>query len=183
MRRITNFIFLVSVLTFVAACGSDTATTTSFEETTTTTFVETTTTTVPETTTTAIAETTTTMVEPIVPGENPDVDAIVEVYGIAFDSATTFEEKAVVLVDAAGLEETVTAYATTGEAMGGVTTEVNAVVIEGDTAEVTYTLMFADIPTYSGLKGDAVRTADGWKISRAMFCGIMTSARVGCPTE
>ncbi|HEY6628783.1 MAG TPA: hypothetical protein VI193_07365 [Acidimicrobiia bacterium] len=132
--------------------------------------------------TTAAVETTTTAPAPIVPGEDADVDAVVAIYGIAFDSATTFDEKAVVIVDPAGLEETVTAYATTGEAMGGVTTQVDAVVIDGDNATVTYTLMFAGTPTYSGLQGDAIRTADGWMISRDMFCGIMSSARVGCPT-
>jgi hypothetical protein len=174
---------LVVVVALVVACGSDTATTTTADETTTTTVAETTTTTFPETTTTAVEETTTTAVEePIVPGEDPEVDAIVAVYAVAFDSTTTFEEKALVLVDSAGLEETVAAYAATGESVGGVTTEVNAVVIDGDTAQVTYTLMFAGNPTYPGLEGDAVRTDDGWRISRDMFCGIMSSARVGCPT-
>jgi len=174
---------LLAVVALVAACGSDTATTTTVEETTTTTFAETTTTARPETTTTATVETTTTAAaQPIVPGEDPDVDAIVAVYAVAFDSTTSFEEKATVLVDSAGLEDTVAAYATTGESVGGVTTEVSAVVIDGDTAEVTYTLMFAGNPTYPGLEGDAVRTEEGWKISRDMFCGIMASARVGCPT-
>ncbi len=174
----------MAVVAIVASCGSDTATTTTGEEPTTTTAVEQTTTTVAETTTTIVADTTTTAAsEPIVPGEDPEVDAIVEIYSIAFDSTTTFEEKAAVLVDAAGLEDTVAAYAATGESVGGVTTEVNAVVIEGETAEVTYTLMFAANPTYPGLKGDAVLTEDGWKISRDMFCGIMSSARVGCPTR
>ena len=173
---------LIAVGALVAACGSDTATTTT-AETTTTTVAETTTTTTAETTTTTVAETTTAPpAEGIVPGEDPEVDAIVAIYALAFDSTTTFEEKAAVLVDSAGLEETVAAYATTGESVGGVTTEVNAVVINGDAAEVTYTLMFAGNPTYPGLKGDAVHTEDGWKISRDTFCGIMTSARVGCPT-
>jgi len=172
---------LIAVLAIVAACGGETAVTTTAEATTTT--EPSTTTTAPEATSTTAVETTTTLpAEPIIPGEDPEVDAIVAVYAVAFDSTTSFEEKAAVLVDAAGLEETVAAYATTGESMGGVTTQVDAVVIDGETAEVTYTLMFAGNPTYPGLKGDAVLTQDGWKISRDMFCGIMTSARVGCPT-
>ena len=174
---------LMAVVAMVSSCGADTATTTTGEETTTTTIVEQTTTTVFEPTTTTVAETTTTAApEPIVPGEDPEVDAIVEIYSVAFDSTTTFDEKAAVLVDSAGLEDTVADYAATGESVGGVTTEVNAVVIDGETAQVTYTLMFAGNPTYPGLEGDAVLTEDGWKISREMFCGIMSSARVGCPT-
>ncbi|HLF60672.1 MAG TPA: hypothetical protein VI980_05805 [Acidimicrobiia bacterium] len=184
MHRTTTLMSLVAVVALVASCGSETATMTTIEEVTTTTVVEATTTTTPDTTSTTAAETTTTAVEePIVPGEDPEVDAIVAVYTVAFDSTTTFEEKAAVIVEATGLEETVAAYATTGESMGGVTTKVDAVVISGDSAEITYTLMFAGNPTYPGLKGDAVRTEDGWKISRDMFCGIMTSAQVGCPTE
>jgi hypothetical protein len=175
---------LIAVLAIATACGGETAaTTTSVATTTTTTASDPSTTTTLETTTTTVAETATTAsAEPIVPGEDPEVDAIVAVYAVAFDSTTSFEEKAAVLVDPAGLEDTVAAYATTGESVGGVTTEVNAVVIDGETAEVTYTLMFAGNPTYPGLQGDAVRTEDGWKISRDMFCGIMSSARVGCPT-
>jgi hypothetical protein len=173
---------LIAVLAIATACGGESATTTTSVATTTT-ASEPSTTTTAETTTTTLAETATTAsAEPIVPGEDPEVDAIVAVYAVAFDSSTSFEEKAAVLVDPAGLEDTVAAYATTGESVGGVTTEVNAVVIDGETAEVTYTLMFAGNPTYPGLQGDAVSTEDGWKISRDMFCGIMTSARVGCPT-
>lgn len=175
MRRNTRLMSLITVAALVAACGSDTPPTTTVGETTTTTVADISTTTSPETATTAAAGA-------IVPGEDPEVDAIVAVYAVAFDSTTTFEEKAAVLVDSAGLEDTVAAYATTGESVGGVTTEVNAVVIEAETAEVTYTLMFADNPTYPGLKGDAVLTEDGWKISRETFCEIMSSARVGCPT-
>jgi hypothetical protein len=172
---------LIAVLAIATACGGETATTTTAEVTTT--ASEPSTTTTAEFATTTLAETTTTVSsEPIVPGEDPEVDAIVAVYGVAFDSTTSFEEKAAVLVDPTGLEDTVAAYATTGESVGGVTTEVSAVVIDGDAAQVTYTLMFAGNPTYPGLQGDAVRTEDGWKISRDMFCGIMSSARVGCPT-
>jgi hypothetical protein len=183
MRRTLKLMSLAAVVALLAACGSETATSTTVAEATTTTAVEQTTSTAADTTTTAAAETTTTAAaEPIVPGEDPEVDAIVAVYTVAFDSATSFEEKAAVIVDPTGLEETVAAYATTGESMGGVTTQVEAVVIDGDAAEVTYTLMFAGNPTYPGLNGDAVLTEAGWMISRDMFCGIMASARVGCPT-
>ncbi len=176
----------IAALALIAACGGDTAdstTTTSSVETTTTTAAETTTTAAAETTTSSVGTTTVSPAEPIVPGEDPDVDEIVAVYAAAFDSTTSFEEKAAVIDGADGLEETVASYATTGETMGGVTTQVDAVSIDGDTASVTYTLMFAGNPTYPGLQGDAIRTAEGWKISREMFCGIMTSARVGCPAE
>jgi hypothetical protein len=179
-----------------AACGSDdggaespesesaAATTTAVPETTTTT----TTTTIPETTTTTttLPETTTTPeagipTEPVVPGADEDVDAIVEVYTVVFDSTTSYEEKAPYVTDFAGLEDTVVAYEAAGEAVGGIALSADEVGIEGDEARVLYSFLFAGNPAYSDLEGSAVRTDAGWQITREFFCDIMTSARVGCP--
>lgn len=119
----------------------------------------------------------------VVPGEDADVDAVVEAYMVVFDSATTFEEKEPYLVDPSGLEATVEKYETNGEMMGGVSLDPKAVVIEGDTAIVSYDFLFGGNPSYTDLTGDAVKTESGWQITREMFCGIMTSARAGCPAE
>ena len=119
----------------------------------------------------------------IVPGEDADVDAVVEAYMVVFDSATTFEEKEPYLVDPSGLETTVEKYAMTGESMGGVSLDPKRVVVEGDTAVVSYDFLFGGSPSYTDLTGDAVRTAARWQITREMFCGIMRSARSACPPE
>lgn len=183
---------LVSIVALVAtACGESSepdavASSTSTQAPTTTTEAPTTTTeplttTLPPTTTTAAPTTSTTAAEPIVPGEDPDVDAIVLAFQIAFDSVSGYEEKATYIDDPSGLEETVEKYLATGESMGGIAVEPTAVTIDGDAAEVTYDLLFGGNPTYPGLTGRAVKTADGWKIERSMFCSLMSSARVGCP--
>jgi hypothetical protein len=163
--------------------GESTATT---QATTTTTQAPTTTTTTeaPTTTTTTEAPTTTTTTtapEGIVAGEDPEVDAIVLAYTIALDSVSSFDDKAPYIDDPAGLEETVAKYLVTGEAMGGIGVLPSAVAIEGDTAVVTYDLLFGGNPSYPNLTGQAVKTADGWKITREGFCSLMSSARVGCP--
>ncbi len=184
MHRNLRYLAAAAALALIAACGGDAAESTTTEGRETTTTIAVTSTTVAETTTSAASETTTSgTANPIVPGEDPEVDAIVAVYAVAFDSTTSYEEKAVVIDGADGLEDTVASYASTGESMGGVSTQVDAVTIQGDTATVIYTLMFGGNPAYPGLEGDAMRTEEGWKISREMFCGIMTSARVGCPPE
>lgn len=139
------------------------------------------------------AETTTTEPEPsstldssnedaIVPGENPEIDVIVEAYAIVFDSSTTFEEKAAYIDDPSGLEDTIATYASTGTAVGGVTARADAVTLDGESANVTYTLLFGGNPTYSDLEGTAVLTSDGWKVTRDMFCSVMASARSACPS-
>jgi hypothetical protein len=165
-------IIAVLVVITVAACGSGDG---GGDDATTTTAAESTTTPPPATTTTTEAA-------GIVPGEDPEVDAIVEAYSIVFDSETTFEEKAPYLVDPSGLEETVTGYMAAGDAVGGIDLLATAVTIDGDSATVTYDFLFAGNPTYEDLEGDAVKTAAGWQITTEMFCGIMSSARVGCPT-
>lgn len=186
MKRTQLTVVLVALSLILAACGADEgdSTTTTAVETTTTTLAATTTTAAPETTTTTEADTTTTVAEAgIVPGEDPDVDAIVEVYAVVFDSTTTFEEKAQYIDDPSGLEETVATYAETGESVGGVSAEVTAVTVAGEQAEVVYTLLFSGNPTYPGLDGTAIKVDDSWKVSREMFCGVMASARSSCPTD
>ena len=183
MKRLT---FLVLILTLVgsACAGSDdeAAETPATTEATTTTTEATTTTTEAATTTTTAAPTTTTTEAPgIIEGEDPEVDAIVLAYTIALDSVTSYEDKAPYIEDPSGLEATIATYLTTGESMGGIGVLPSAVAIDGDTAVVTYDLLFGGNPTYPDLTGDAVKTADGWKITREGFCSLMSSARVGCP--
>jgi hypothetical protein len=102
-------------------------------------------------------------------------------YEIVFSSTTTYEEKVPYLVDPTGLEETVAQYQSTGEAMGGIELAATSVTIDGEVADVQYDLLFGGTPTYPDLTGDAVLDDDVWKVTREMFCGMMTSARVGCP--
>lgn len=175
----------------LAACGggseSDSGAaageTTSTVPTATTLAPVTTTTTLAPSTTTTVASTTTTTTTAggIVPGEDPDVDAIVLAYTVAFDSVSDFEAKAQYIDDPSGLEETVAQYLVTGETMGGIGVEVSEVTVEGDTATLIYDLLFNNNPTYPDLTGRAVLTDAGWQIPRAAFCSLMSSARVGCP--
>ena len=143
----------------------------------------TTTTAAPTTTTAAPVTTTTAANVGIVPGDDPDVDAVVLAYQIVFSSETRYEEKVPYLEEPDGLEETVAMYQETGESMGGVALAASAVTINGDTADVTYDLLFGGTPTYPDLSGDAVLRDGTWKITRDMFCAMMASARVGCPAS
>jgi len=185
LKRLTLLVLTLALV--VAACGGSAdieageSTTTTQPTTTTTEAPTTTTTTEAPTTTTAAPTTTTTEAVGIVAGEDPEVDAIVLAYTIALDSVSPFEDKAPYIDDPTGLEETVAKYLETGESMGGIGVLPTAVTIDGDTAVVTYDLLFGGNPTYPDLTGPAVKTAEGWKITRAGFCSLMGSARVGCP--
>lgn len=177
MRR--ALILILGLTLVAAACGSDDATDAGDSATTTSTTEAptTTTTTAPPTTTT----TTGTEATGIVAGQDAEVDAVVLAYTIALDSVSSYEEKAPYIDDPSGLEDMIAEYLKTGESMGGIGVLPTAVAIDGDTAVVTYDLLFAGNPSYPDLTGDAIKTAEGWKITRAGFCSLMSSARVGCP--
>lgn len=175
----TRILTLLAVLALVAtACASETepAATTAPSSTTTTSTTSTTTTLPPSTTTTTLAATTTED-----PTSEADKEAITAAYEIVFSSETSYDEKAPLIDDPSGLEETVLKYQETGESMGGVSLAATKITVDGDTAEVIYDFMFGGTPTYPDLTGDAVQVDGTWKISRTMFCSIMSSARVGCP--
>ena len=108
---------------------------------------------------------------------------ITALYDIVFSSDTTYEEKAPLIDDPSGLEETVAKYAETGESLGGVGVAAKAITVSGDLASVTYDLLFSGNPTYPDLTGDAIFVDGAWLVTREMFCSIMTSARVGCPSS
>lgn len=184
MKRLAIPLFLVALL--AAACGdsSEVAEGAPAAEAATTTVAPPTTAT-PATTAapvTTAAPATTAAPQGITPGEDPDVDAIVLAYQIAFDSTSDYATKAPYIDDPIGLEETVVAYLETGETFNGVAVVATGVTIDGDTAAVAYDLYFGGNPTYPDLTGTAVKTADGWKVPRADFCSLMRSARVGCPS-
>ena len=65
--------------------------------------------------------------------------------------------------------------------VGGVSVDVTSVTVNGETADVVYTLMFSGNPTYPGQTSVAILGSTGWQLSRDVFCGVMASARSACP--
>ena len=102
-------------------------------------------------------------------------------YETVFDSATDADAKAEFLPDVADLAPTIEAYTAAGDGMGGITMDVSAVVVDGDTATVTYDVLFGGNPAYSDLTGTLVRAGDTWTVTRDEFCSFMASARTPCP--
>ncbi len=177
MKKTLLTVTVIAVL--ATACGGS-----SDGEAADTTAAPTTTTTTTEApTTTTAAPTTTTEAESFIPSGDPEIDAVATAYIVAFDSTTDFEAKVPYVEDLTGLEETVVEYMAQGDSMGGVSIVIKDVVINGDTADVLYDLMFNERPIYPDLPGTAMLTADGWKVPRTEFCGMMSSARTPCPAE
>lgn len=201
MKRTAMALLAVALVPLAAACGSDdkassttaapTTAATSTAATTTaavTTTAAATTTTVKATTTSAAATTTAASTTTASAGStptfaDPDQQAAADAFTLVYDSNAPFEEKAPHLADADALKTTIEAYATAGSAMGGISLVPSAVSIDGDTATVTYDVMFGPAAAYKDLSGPIVKTADGvWQVSRADFCSFMASARTPCPS-
>lgn len=116
------------------------------------------------------------------PSPDAEAEAVMESYRIVFDSATPFDEKLPYLEDAERLRNTFESYVETAQGFGGISLDPTAVEISGDTAEVTYDVIFGERTAYSDLTGEAVRKDGVWTVTRERFCTFMSSARVSCPS-
>ena len=115
------------------------------------------------------------------PGDDAAAAAASDVWRLVFDSSIGFDEKAPHIEDAEALEATVEAYTTAGAAMRGITLEPTEVIVDGDTATVTYDVMFGGTAAYTALSGVITLVDGSWVVSRTEFCGFMASARNACP--
>lgn len=110
-----------------------------------------------------------------------DAAAAGATWSVVFDSNVPYADKAAHIEDAAALQATIEAYTSAGEAMGGITLTPTDVVVDGDTATITYDVLFGDAVAYSAMEG-SISLIDGtWVIGRDEFCGFMASARNACP--
>ena len=55
------------------------------------------------------------------------------------------------------------------------------VVIDGDTATITYDVLFGGTAAYEALTKTITRVDGAWIVSQAAFCEFLSSARVACP--
>jgi hypothetical protein len=72
------------------------------------------------------------------------------------------------------------AYATTGQMMQGITLAPTDVTIDGDTATVTYDILFAGTAAYEDQTGEVVMLDGARKVTTEQFCSFMATARTPC---
>ena len=115
-----------------------------------------------------------------VDASDPDEAAVAEAWTTVFDSTVTADAKAPFLEDPTAAAPTLAAYATTGEMMQGITLEPSDVTIDGDTATVTYDILFAGTAAYEDQTGEVANVDGTWKITTEQFCSFMATARTPC---
>lgn len=111
----------------------------------------------------------------------PDEQAAADAWAVVFDSETSRDDKAPHLEAADELASTIEAYAAAGSDMGGISLAPTGVAIDGDTATVTYDVLFGGSAAYTALTGTMTVVDDTWTVGRDEFCGFMASARTPCP--
>jgi iron complex transport system substrate-binding protein len=176
---------IVAAVIAVASCGGDDddsgeGTTTVAAETAASATTVPPATTAPVATTVAAGPDTTAAAGAYVAGADPEADAVATAWTTAFDSTVDFATKAPYIADAEALQPTIEAYTPAGEAVGGIALVPTSIVITGDTAAVTYDVMFAGQVAYQGQEGTVERVDGEWVVSRDEFCSFMASARNPC---
>jgi hypothetical protein len=111
---------------------------------------------------------------------DPDVAAVAEAWTTVFDSTVPAEDKAPFLEDPAGVADTLAAYAATGETLQGITLEPTGVTVDGDTATVTYDILFAGTSMYQDQTGTVTDMDGTWKVTTEQLCSFMETARTPC---
>ncbi|MFN3216857.1 MAG: iron-siderophore ABC transporter substrate-binding protein [Acidimicrobiales bacterium] len=109
-----------------------------------------------------------------------ETEAAAAAWSVVFDSTTSFEDKAPHLEDADALASTIEAYTEAGSMMGGISLAPTDVTVEGDTATITYDVLFGENPAYGDQTGEMTLVDGVWTVSRDEFCGFMASARNPC---
>ncbi|MEP1124480.1 MAG: iron-siderophore ABC transporter substrate-binding protein [Ilumatobacter sp.] len=121
-----------------------------------------------------------TATEAVGEGGDDAATAAAGAWSTVFDSTIPFEEKSAFLEDPDALVDAVQAYADAGAGFGGIGLSPTAVAVDGETATVTYDVLFGENPAYSDQSG-TIQLVDGvWTVSRDEFCAFMSSARVSC---
>ena len=110
-----------------------------------------------------------------------DEQAAAAAFATVFDSTVAFADKSAFIAEPDAVEAAAEAYASAGSAMGGISLEPTAVSIEGDTATITYDVLFGAQAAYSDLSETIDRVGDAWVVSTEKFCAFLAEARVPCP--
>ncbi len=110
-----------------------------------------------------------------------DQQAAADAFATVFDSNVSFDDKAEFIADPDAVKAAAEAYSAAGASMGGISLAPTAVAIEGDTATITYDVLFGAAAAYEDLTETIERSGESWVVSNEKFCGFLTQARVACP--
>ena len=112
-------------------------------------------------------------------GEAGD-DAAGEAVATVFDSTVPFDDKVALIEDGEAHRADHEAYVAAADAVGGITLDPTDVAVDGDTATVTYGVLFGGNEAYADLSMDVTRVDGAWVVPSGAFCDFLASARTPC---
>lgn len=107
-------------------------------------------------------------------------EAAGEVVATVFDSSIPFDEKVALVEGGESHRADHEGYVAAADAVGGITVESTDVAAEGDTATVTYRVLFGGNEAYSDLTMDVTRVDGEWIVPTDAFCGFVAAAGTPC---
>jgi iron complex transport system substrate-binding protein len=109
-----------------------------------------------------------------------DADAAGAAVATVFDSSVAFDDKVALIEDGEAHRADHEGYVAAADRVGGITVEPTDVAADGDTAAVTYRVLFAGTEAYADLSVDVTRVDGEWIVPSDAFCGFLASARTPC---
>jgi iron complex transport system substrate-binding protein len=110
-----------------------------------------------------------------------DENVAADTFATVFDSTVGFDAKAALLAEPDVVKAAAEAYTKAGSAMGGITLKPTAAAITGDSATITYDVLFGSAVAYQSLTKTINRVNGNWVVPTTVFCEFLTAARVPCP--
>ena len=104
-----------------------------------------------------------------------------DAFATVFDSTAGIDAKAALLAEPELVKTAAEAYTQAGSAMGGISLKPTAAVIDGDSATITYDVLFGSAVAYQSLDKTINRVNGKWVVPTKVFCEFLTAARVPCP--
>jgi hypothetical protein len=114
-------------------------------------------------------------------GFDADQQAVATAWETAVNSSLSFEDVAPVIEDADALQATIEAYPAAADMVGGITATVTQVTIDGDAAQILYTVSFDGVEApYGELEGALVKVDGSWLVPHDEYCAVQAYARNDC---
>lgn len=109
-----------------------------------------------------------------------DEEAVGEAVTTVFDSSVPYDDKLALVEGGEAHRADHDGYVAAADAVGGITVEPTDVAVDGDTATVTYRVLFGGNEAYADLTMDVSRVDGEWVVPTTTFCDFLSSARTPC---
>ena len=110
-------------------------------------------------------------------------EAAMMAFALVYDSSANWDDKAPYLEGSDSLQSSNESYMSGASTMGGISLVPKSAVVEGETATITYDVMFGESAAYEDLTREVLLVDGLWTVSSEDYCDFLASARTPCLVE